>query len=195
MAQRGSRARVVGRPDGRSSGRSALLVVSVLLFFGLTSCAMSAPSLGGARGDPAPALGPDSGTAPGNPANTYSVTFWEVGLPANTVWGVTLGATELTSRGDFVTFQNWSEGLVGFSVAVPSGYQAGPSQANLTVTSDLKVPILFQRSSSGGGPLPFPALPSSEVDVIIAILITGAVGVAVSELYGRRRRARARPPG
>ena len=114
--------------------------------------------------------------------SSYALTFAETGLPAGTVWSVTVGSLTVSSRSASVVFQ-LSDGTYTFTVGPISGYSASPSTGTATVSgAPSSQAIVFSTpSSSAGTPL--------WVWIAIGAVAVIVVGVALA-LFMRTRRPR-----
>ena len=79
------------------------------------------------------------------PAPTYSVTFYESGLPANTGWTVEFNGTLFSTTGSSLAVSPpVPNGSYPFSVTGPSAYRANPSNSSVVVQgTSVSVPIRF----------------------------------------------------
>ncbi len=71
---------------------------------------------------------------------TGSVTFELSGLPAGTVWSVTLGGRTVSSKGTSITIAA-GDAQLAYVVRVPSGYVASPNEGSLFVSGSETVEI------------------------------------------------------
>ncbi len=87
----------------------------------------------------------------------YSVTFGETGLPADTLWSVTLNGTQRSSTGTSIAFQE-PNGTYEFTVQPPPGYGAvGPSTGSVAVTAaPAQQTIAFAARGTGWTDFPHP---------------------------------------
>ncbi len=65
-------------------------------------------------------------------AGPWTVTFVEVGLPAETAWSVTLGGTPITSQLQVITFKE-TNGSYPYTVTPPAGYNASILSGTATI--------------------------------------------------------------
>ncbi len=115
--------------------------------------------------------------------SSYALTFAETGLPAGTVWSVTVGSLTVSSRSASVVFQ-LSDGTYTFTVGPISGYSASPSTGTATVSgAPSSQAIVFSTPSSSAG------TPLWVWIAIGAVAVIVVVGVALA-LFLRRRRPR-----
>jgi hypothetical protein len=78
-------------------------------------------------------------------SSTYTVNFYESGLPLNAVWSITFNGQTQYGSGDpgVITFTNVPSGSYTFTVGPPSGYTASPSQGTISVPNTLNIYITF----------------------------------------------------
>lgn len=88
-----------------------------------------------------PVTTPTSGNFTVTPTE-YTVEFTESGLPAETLWTVTLNGTQNSSMGSNISFFE-PTGTYGFSVGPIAGYTASPSSGLLTVNGTTTVSVTF----------------------------------------------------
>ena len=90
------------------------------------------------------------------PAQTYSVTFTESGLPAGTLWSVTMNSVSGTSSTASIIFSGQANGNYSYTVGAVSGYTANPSSGSVTVNgANVTVSIAFTPTSSPTYPVTF----------------------------------------
>ena len=154
-------------------------------------------------------------------ATTYAVTFSESGLPAGTLWAVTLNGVPKSSTG-LITFQE-ANGSYAFTVGSITNFTATPASGALRVSgAPIGQAISFGRNTGGGGGggglPPILGLPGvtgyvvvgtgAAVAVIVGVLVamhsyaatsgaTIAGGAASRRAYKRWKRGKgpAQPPG
>ncbi len=78
------------------------------------------------------------------PATTFAVGFNETGLPAGTIWSVSLNGTTESSGTSRVGFSE-PNGTYPFTVLPPTGYHSSPSGGNVTVSgARVNVSVTFR---------------------------------------------------
>lgn len=81
--------------------------------------------------------------APVPPNSTYTLTFRESGLPADTSWGIVLGSSVASSATQNVTFTE-PNGSYGFVVLAVGGYVASAPSAAVVAGSNTTVSVTFR---------------------------------------------------
>ena len=74
---------------------------------------------------------------------TYSATFTETGLPANTSWSVSFGGVNMSSTNDSIAF-TVPNGTYAYAVGAVAGYTVNPVSGSATVAgADLAIGVVY----------------------------------------------------
>ena len=109
---------------------------------------------------------------------TYSVTFAASGLPSGTGWNVTFNGETRSSTSDAIVF-HVPNGVYGFNVTAPGGFEASPSSGSVTVHfADMNQQIKFTSATAGGLPV---------VELAITLTVALAIVILAMVLYVKNR--------
>ena len=130
-------------------------------------------------------------TANGPAARSYTITFLETGLPANSSWSVTLNGSSLSSASNTstttstnVVFRGLAAGTYAYWVPDVGIYRAATASGTATVVGE-NVTVTLPFSALGPAVVPAGPAQISVEDLIIFALIGGAAIVAAYLVYRR----------
>ena len=111
----------------------------------------------------------------------YSVTFTQSGLPAGTMWSVTIGGFTVVGTGSTIPL-TLGNGTALYTVGIPTGYSVTPSSGTLTVAgSGVNEPLSFTSTATTG------SLGSLWVWIVAAIAMAAALISGAVVVFRRRR--------
>jgi YVTN family beta-propeller protein len=134
-----------------------------------------------------------SGTVSITCSSCFSVIFNETGLPARTLWSITLTASIVTSSQTSLEFTK-ENGTYFFQVGTVPGYRATPLRGYVEINgANVSTPIAFVANATGGSL--FLGLPFTEgIGVMVGLLLTVLVIGAVVGWLRLKHHHKTRPP-
>jgi hypothetical protein len=122
------------------------------------------------------------------PPPKYTVTFTESGLPAGTLWSVTIGGVTPSANTTTITLQE-ANGTYPYTIGSVGGYTATPSSGSVMVLGGDPPSVAVAFSSGSSGSTPAGGLSTIDwliIGIVIALIVIGLI-VGLARRGGRRR--------